>query len=135
MDRIWPDLRHGLRALRRAPAFTLVAVLTLALGIGANSAIFSVVNAVLLEPLPYSSPGQLALIWSRWTNFDKTWLSPAEYLDYQRQHQLFSDVAAWGENGDVTLTGEAGPESTAGVVATANFDRMDFECVRVKIHV
>lgn len=121
MDRIWPDLRHGLRALRRAPAFTLVAVLTLALGIGANSAIFSVVNAVLLEPLPYSSPGQLALIWSRWTNFDKTWLSPAEYLDYQRQHQLFSDVAAWGENGDVTLTGEAGPESTAGVVATANF--------------
>ena len=121
MDRFWPDLRHGLRALRRAPAFTLVAVLTLALGIGANSAIFSVVNAVLLEPLPYRSPGQLALIWSRWTNFEKTWLSPAEYLDYQQQHQLFSDVAAWGENGDVTLTGEAGPESTAGVVATANF--------------
>jgi len=121
MDRFWPDLRHAVRALRRAPAFTLVAVVTLALGIGANSAIFSVVNAVLLEPLPYRSPGQLALIWSRWTNFDKTWLSPAEYLDYQQQHELFSDVAAWGENGDVTLTGEAGPESTGGVVATANF--------------
>jgi len=121
MDRFWLDLRHAVRALRRAPAFTLVAVVTLALGIGANSAIFSVVNAVLLEPLPYRSPGQLALIWSRWTNFDKTWLSPAEYLDYQQQHELFSDVAAWGENGDVTLTGEAGPESTGGVVATANF--------------
>ncbi|HUX35153.1 MAG TPA: ABC transporter permease [Gemmatimonadaceae bacterium] len=120
MDRFRQDLRHGVRGLLRARAFTLVAVATLALGIGANSAIFSVVNAVLLKPLPYRAPGRLALIWSQWTNFNKTWVSPAEYLDYQKQDRLFRDVAAWGENDDVTLTGNAGPESVPAMVATAN---------------
>ncbi|HEY7878202.1 MAG TPA: hypothetical protein VIC55_08245 [Gemmatimonadaceae bacterium] len=64
MDRLWQDLRHCVRALRRAPGFAVVAVLTLALGIGANSAIFSVVNAVLIKPLPYRAPDRLAVLWS-----------------------------------------------------------------------
>src|ERR1041385_7904702 len=114
------DLRIALRALARRKGFVAVVVLTLALGIGANSAIFSVVNAVLLKPLPYRQPERLALIWSRWINFDKTWLSEAEYLDYQKLDRLFVDVASWSENGEVALTGGPGPESVAAVQMTAN---------------
>jgi predicted permease len=114
------DLRMVLRSLARRPGFCLVVVLTLALGIGANSAIFSVVNAVLLKPLPYRSPDQLTLIWSRWNNFDKTWLSEAEYQDYQGLTRLFQDVASWYENGEVALTGSEGPESVEATGMTAN---------------
>ncbi len=120
MSNLRRDVRLALRALARRPAFVALVVLTLALGIGANSAIFSVVNAVLLKPLPYRAPERLALIWSRWSNFDKTWLSEAEYLDYQRMTRLFEDVASWGENGEVALTGNQGPESVAAVQMTAN---------------
>lgn len=69
MSDLRQNLRQALRSLARRPAFVAVVVLTLALGIGANSAIFSVINAVLLKPLPYREPDRLALIWSRWTNF------------------------------------------------------------------
>ncbi|MEO5798325.1 MAG: ABC transporter permease [Gemmatimonadales bacterium] len=115
------DVRLALRSLFRRPGFVAVVVLTLGLGIGANSAIFSVVNAVLLKPLPYRDPGQLAMIWSKWTNFEKTWLSPAEYLDYQKQSRLFSDVAAWDENGEAALTGAEGAQSVTAVEMTGNF--------------
>ncbi|MES2305111.1 MAG: ABC transporter permease [Gemmatimonadota bacterium] len=115
------DVRLALRSLFRRPGFVAVVVLTLGLGIGANSAIFSVVNAVLLKPLPYRDPGQLAMIWSKWTNFEKTWLSPAEYLDYQKQSRLFTDVAAWDENGEAALTGAEGAQSVTAVEMTANF--------------
>jgi predicted permease len=114
------DLRFAFRSLARKPAFVIVVVLTLALGIGANSAIFSVVNAVLLKPLPYRAPDRLALIWSRWSNFDKTWVSEAEYLDYQGMNRLFEDVASWGDNGEVAITGAEGPESVAAMQMTAN---------------
>ena len=95
MSDLVQDLRITVRTLARRPAFCVVVVLTLALGLGANSAIFTVVNAVLLKPLPYKAPERLALIWSRWNNFDKTWLSEAEYLDYQKMDRLFEDVASW----------------------------------------
>lgn len=113
-------LRQALRSLARRPAFVAVVVLTLGLGIGATSAIFSVVNAVLLKPLPYRAPDRLALIWSRWSNFDKTWLSPAEYLDYKGMTRLFEDVASWANNGEVALTGTEGAESVQSMQMTAN---------------
>src|SRR5690606_22334529 len=100
------------------------------LGIGANSAIFSVVKAVLLEPLPYREPERLAMIWSRWTNFDKTWLSAAEYLDYQRMDGQFEDVGLWATAGEVALTGGGdAPESVNAAVMTANL--LDVLGVRV----
>jgi len=113
------DLTNAVRALTKRPAFSFLVVLTLALGIGANSAIFSVVNGVLLKPLPYERPGELAMIWSRWNNFDKTWVSEAEYLDYQRQ-DAFQDVALWDCCGEATLTGTGAPESVTDANVTAN---------------
>ena len=113
-------IRLAARSLARRPAFVAVVVLTLAFGIGANSAIFSVINAVLLKPLPYRDPGELALIWSRWANFDKTWVSEAEYVDYQGMTRLFRDVASWDDNGEVALTGAQGPESVTAMQMTWN---------------
>jgi putative ABC transport system permease protein len=115
------SLRLALRSLLRRPGYCVVVVLTLALGIGATSAIFTVVNAVLLKPLPYRSPDRLAMVWSRWNNFDKTWLSAAEYEDYQRQTALFDDVAAWSTNGEAAITGDnAAAESVPSAAITAN---------------
>ncbi len=114
------DLRLAVRSLLRRKAFCAVVIATLALGIGANSAIFSVINAVLLKPLPYRDPGQLALIWSKWSNFDKTWLSAGEYRDYEAQDRLFQSVAAWSDEGDATITGTEGPESVPVARVTAN---------------
>ena len=119
MTTLLNDARLALRSLLRRPLFTSVVLLTLALGIGANAAIFSVVDAVLLRPLPYRDPGTLALIWSKWSNFDKTWISTREYFEYQRHDDLFAGLAAWADNGTVALTGDGSPESveTAGVSA------------------
>jgi putative ABC transport system permease protein len=83
MTIFWQDARYSLRRLIRSPGFTAVAVLTLALGIGANSAIFTVVNAVLLRPLDYHEPERLVYIYSQFPTlgFDKFWISPPEYRD------------------------------------------------------
>jgi len=77
------NLRYAARTLRRQPGFTLVAVLTLALGIGANSAIFGIVNGVLLRPLPYADADRVVMLWSHWTNWDRTWVSEPEIADYR----------------------------------------------------
>lgn len=114
-------IRLALRALRRRPGFAALVILAVGLGVGAAAAIFTVVDAVLLAPLPYRAPDHLAMIWSRWSNFDQTWLSAAEYLDYRKQHQVFDDVAAWTEIGDVAVTsGTGSAESVEGIAATAN---------------
>jgi len=119
METFWRDLRFGLRAFGRTPGVTVVAVLTLALGIGANAAIFSVTRAVLLEPLPYADSRRTVGIWSRWTGWDKTWVSEAELLDYRKARAL-RDVGAW----DVTqanLTGhDAEPERVGAARVTPN---------------
>ncbi len=120
MSQLLRDLRLVLRSLSRRPGFFAVVVLTLALGIGANTAVFSVVNAVLRKPLPYRAPQELTLIWSRWSNFDKTWLSAAEFLDYERLTRLFQSAASWSENGEVALTGSEGAESVDAIGMTAN---------------
>ncbi len=113
------DLRHAARGLLRTPAFTIPAVLTLALGIGANSAIFTVVNAVLLKPLPYADPDSRAMIWSRWTDYEKTWVSLAEVLDYRNRTRTLADVAAWS-SGQVNLTGDGEPVRIGAAFVTVN---------------
>ena len=95
------DLKYALRMLRKNPAFTVVAVLTLALGIGANSAIFSVVNSVLLRELPYRQPGQLVRVYSEFPTMklQKFWLSPPELLDIQRESKSWEAIGAWAPGG------------------------------------
>ena len=113
------DLRFGARTLRRNPGFAAIAILTLALGIGANAAIFSVVNAVLLRPLPWSDPDRAVMIWSKWTAFDKTWVASGEVVDYKKRSRALSDVAAWSD-GQVNLTGDGEPERVAAASVSAN---------------
>jgi putative ABC transport system permease protein len=94
---LWQDIRYGLRQLRRNPGFTIVAVLTLAIGIGANTAIFSVVNASLLQPLPFTDPDRIVWIGEK----DHGSVAPANFFDWRRQNHVFSAVSAyfsWGAN-------------------------------------
>ena len=110
------DLRYAGRMLLKAPGFTLIAVLTLALGIGANAAIFSVVNALLLRPLPYADPERLVMVWqdvrARGGPADE-WATPGNYVDWSREKALFENVAAIGGWRPV-LTGGAEPEPIPG---------------------
>lgn len=119
VDTVVQDLRFGARALRRNPGFAVIAVLTLALGIGANAAIFSVVNAVLLSPLPWADPDRAVMIWSKWTAFDKTWVATGEVVDYRRRSRTLQEVAAWGD-GQVNLTGDGEPERISSANVSAN---------------
>src|SRR5258708_2798933 len=95
METVLQDIRYGLRMLAKHPAFTAVAVLTLALGIGANSAIFSVVNSLLLQPLPYANSDRLAIIWSHspGANVEQDWPSPGQYSAVKEQTNAFEDIA------------------------------------------
>ena len=93
MDLFLLDVRHGARALSREPGFAAIAILTLALGMGATTAMFGVVRGVLLAPLPYADAESRVMIWSRWTGWDKTWVSSAEIRDYlasSGRHRLAS---------------------------------------------
>ena len=119
LQTLWQDLRFGARALGRTPAFAAIAVLTLALGIGANAAIFSVVNAVLLRPLPWGEPDRAVMIWSKWTAFEKTWVATGEVVDYRRRSRTLEEVAAWSE-GQVNLTGDGEPERLQASSVSAN---------------
>src|SRR5918992_3574841 len=118
-DTVLQDLRFGARALARRPGFTSIAIVTLALGIGANAATFSVVNAVLLRPLPWHEPDRAVMIWSKWTAFDKTWVATGEVVDYRRRATTLAEVAAWSE-GQVNLTGDGDPERLAAGDGSAN---------------
>lgn len=101
MQTFLQDLKYALRMLKKNPAFTTVAILTLAVGIGANSAIFSVVNSVLLRPLPYRQPGQLVRVYSEFPTMQlqKFWLSPPELLDIQREAKSWEAIGAWAPGG------------------------------------
>jgi predicted permease len=101
MQPLLQDLRYGLRMLLNKPGFAAVAVITLALGIGANTAIFSVVNAVLLRPLPYREPGQLVRVYTEFPtmNLNKFWMSPPEFLDIEKESQSWESIGAWTTGG------------------------------------
>jgi putative ABC transport system permease protein len=115
------DLRYALRKLRRSPGFTFAAILTLALAIGANTAIFSVVNAVLLRPLPYPNADQLVMLWEQ--NPHRGWfeniVSGDNFSDWQKQNQVFAGMAAF-ESNFFTITGSHQAEEVAGERVSAN---------------
>lgn len=103
------DLRFAGRTLRARPVFTAIAVASLALGIGANTAIFSVVESALLRDLPYNHPDSLLFVLDNQPNFEGASLSPGEYLDYQRQSQTLSGLAAYAFQ-SLTLTRRGDPQ-------------------------
>src|SRR5271154_6009509 len=112
MGNLAQDLRYGLRALAKNPGFTAVAVLTLALGIGANTAIFSVVESLLLRSLPYPQPQQLVSIWNTYQpQVPKAGLSPGDYSDWRKQNTSFSEMGTYGTNTQgFNLAGEGEPQ-------------------------
>jgi predicted permease len=118
---IWQDLRYGLRALRKRPGFTAVAVITLALGIGANTAIFSVVNTILLRPLPYKDPDRLVMVWEDDTRhgYPRDTPAAANYLDWRDQNRVFEGMAAVADQ-SYNLTGVGDPERLEGMRVSAN---------------
>jgi len=119
------DLKFAFRQLLKNPGFTAVAVLTLALGIGANTAIFSAIDAVLIRPLPYSDAGRLVMIWDDLSHesIPKHFPAPAEFLEWQRRNTVFSDIAAT-QPGAATLSGDSEPEQVPARKTTANLWRV-----------
>jgi putative ABC transport system permease protein len=120
METIWHDIRYAVRRLLRSPGFTVVALLTLILGIGANSAIFSVVNSVLLRPLSYPDPDRIVTVWGSvpQEGVDQRHASEPEVLDYQRSLKSFSAVGAFVTR-SMILSGGDDPEMVAGAYSTA----------------
>src|SRR5579863_5666033 len=94
MEQLAKDLRFALRMIRNSPGFTIVAVLTLALGIGANTAIFSFVDAVLLKPLPYPHPERIVNLWEKHPGVDRNVISTLDFLDWKRQNRSFQFLSA-----------------------------------------
>jgi putative ABC transport system permease protein len=127
MDTLRQDLFYALRRLRQAPAFTLVAVATLALGIGANGAIFSVVNAVLLRPLPFEEAERLVRLSMTWKGRSTSVYSPQNFLDVEAAARSFESLAVFDSNG-VTLTGRGRPARLEGTTVSARF----FDLLRVR---
>jgi putative ABC transport system permease protein len=115
------DVKHALRALRMAPGFTFVAVLALALGIGANTAIFSVVHAVLLKPLPFPHPEQLVELWETEPSPGNYPLSDQDYLDWKAQNRTFADMAVYGYRTPRNVSREGHAEQIVALLTQANF--------------
>ena len=122
METLWHDLRYRIRMLLKRPGFTITAVVILALGIGANTALFSIVNAVLLRPLPFREPDRLLMVWE--TNKPKGWdqhkVAPAKFVEWKRQSQIFEDAAAFDQI-TLTLTGRDEPDQIQVARVSANF--------------
>jgi putative ABC transport system permease protein len=119
MQSLWQDLRYGARMLWKKPGFTLIAVLTLALGIGANTAIFSVVNGVLLRPLPFAEPEQLVALWESREDESSGAVSYPDFADWRAQNHVFERIAVYRDD-TLTLTGETQPAVLRTVKASAD---------------
>jgi putative ABC transport system permease protein len=123
METLLKDLRYGTRMLLKRPGFTLVAIITLALGIGANTAIFSLINAVLIRPLPFRDPERLVWTWGNIRNGgNRASVSPLDYLDYRNQNQTFEEFAAMlSFPASANLTGTGEPQRLSAAAVTGNF--------------
>ncbi len=121
METLLQDLRYSLRVIAKSPSFTIVAIIALALGIGANTAIFSVVDSVLLRALPYRDAGKL--VWA--TNFvprqGQNLVFADEYSGWRNQNHVFEDIAAYSASAEYTLTGAGAPQRLRGARVTAEF--------------
>src|SRR2546427_7426788 len=122
MEILWQDLRYGARMLAKNPGFTAIAVLTLALGIGANTAIFSLVNAVLLQPLPFPEPGRLVQVWNAnlQRGINRFAITVRDYVGWHQRSQTFEQMTAY-KWWTFTLTGGGGPEQIPGNHVSASF--------------
>ena len=119
LDTLRQDVTGAIRGLLKSPGFAAASLITLALGIGATSAIFSVVKAVLITPLPYSEPERRVQIFARWVSFDKTWLSNQEIVDFRTMAKTITAVAGW-TSGQQNLTGDGEPIRIGVGFVTAN---------------
>ena len=122
MNSLLHDLRFGLRMMVHSPMFTFIAVVTLALGIGANTAIFTVVNGVILKPLPYPQPDRLVMLWERQLS-DGTLgsVAPANFFDWREQSHSLEKMAAIDPYPDFILTGTGEPRRLVGAAVSSDF--------------
>ncbi len=122
METLFKDIRYGVRSLLKRPGFTAIAVITLALGIGANTAIFSIVNAVLLRALPFPEADHLVMVWedASFAGFPRNTPAPANYADLKAQNNVFEEMAAM-DTRSFNLTGDGEPEKIEAFGVTANF--------------
>jgi len=133
MGTLVQDVRYAIRMMGKNPGFTVIAVLTLALGIGANTAIFSVVNGVLLRPLPYPQPSQLVVLSENNKNFERSSISYPNFLDWQRRNSTFAAIAAY-RNDDFSLTGSGEAERVrVGMVSAGFFEILGVNPVRGRL--
>jgi predicted permease len=123
METLLQDARYGIRILRKNPGFTFIAVLTLALGIGANTAIFSVVYGILFKPLPYPEPDRLVRVFDSSDRFPKFPMAPGNFLDYRARNSSFSDLAIYMRS-DLQLAAEDRPERLEGMQVSSGFFRV-----------
>ena len=123
MDTLLQDIRYGIRSMLKRPAFTVVALVALALGIGANTAIFSLVNAVLLQPLPFAEPDRLVWVWGNIRNGgNRASVAPLDYLDYRKENKTFEEFAAtFSIPLALNLTGSGEPERLSASGVTGNY--------------
>jgi putative ABC transport system permease protein len=122
METLLKDIRYGIRGLLKRPAFTAIAVITLALGIGANTAIFSVVNAVLLRPLPFHDPGQLVTLWERnpKQGYEQNPPAAGNYVDWREQNRVFAQMAIYAPSRNFNLSLGDQPERISGAAVSSS---------------
>jgi putative ABC transport system permease protein len=127
LDTLWRDIRYGGRAVIAQPGFSVVAIATLAIAIGANTAIFSFVDGALLKPLPYRDPDSIVMLWEKTPSGDRNGISTLNFLDWKEQNTVFEHIAAVS-GAPFTLTGDGDPQQFAGrTVSASYFDLMGVE--------
>ena len=120
-EMIAQDLSYAVRGMLRRPAFATLVIVTLGLGIGINTAMFTVVNSVLIQPLPYRQANQLVFMYGSFSKFDRASISPPDFLDYRERNDVFESFAAQRLVGTSTLTGDGEPERVSSTDVTSNF--------------